>query len=121
MQLAAFNARCDIEIGDQVTFAGTIPCEVTNIRCTHYVLTGHVTFEFELSIMPGYWFCRNDFVYPAYLPDGQLSSPEIAEMHRDGTLCESCGTYLGPKTGSARLCSACSAFRQKGDAQYGKA
>lgn len=28
-------------------------------------------------------------------PDGPLSSPEITEMHKDGTLCERCGGDQG--------------------------
>jgi len=38
---------------------------------------------------------------------GQLSSPEIADMHLDGTLCEQCGEYLGDPVGYPRLCKGC--------------
>lgn len=107
MQLAVFNARCDLEIGDDIAYQNAIPAKVTNIRCTHYVLTGNITFEFELSIFPGCWVGRNDIVFP--VPDlyGQLSSPEIAQMHRDGTLCEKCGEHLGKTTGKPELCDSC--------------
>jgi len=39
--------------------------------------------------------------------EGDLSSPEIAEMHLDGTLCEQCGEYLGEAVGYPRLCVWC--------------
>ena len=39
--------------------------------------------------------------------DGDLSSPEIVEMHMDGTLCEQCGGYLGRAVGHSRLCVGC--------------
>ncbi|KLU66339.1 hypothetical protein DEAC_c17380 [Desulfosporosinus acididurans] len=64
MQLAAFKAVCDIELGDKVRFASTIIAEVIDIRTLHYLRSGKVEFEFELSHMPGYWFKRGDFVYP---------------------------------------------------------
>jgi hypothetical protein len=32
---------------------------------------------------------------------------DIAEMHLDGTLCETCGTFLGETTGYPRYCRAC--------------
>ena len=40
-------------------------------------------------------------------PDGPLSSPEITEMHRNGTLCERCGCHMGKPTGYLRLCEGC--------------
>ncbi|WP_172408248.1 hypothetical protein [Desulfosporosinus sp. FKA] len=39
--------------------------------------------------------------------EGQLSSETIAEMHLDGTLCESCGTYIGEAVGHPRVCKGC--------------
>lgn len=32
---------------------------------------------------------------------------EIAEMMRDGTLCERCGTFIGDPVNYPRLCEAC--------------
>lgn len=40
-------------------------------------------------------------------PDGQLSPPEITEMHKNGTLCEQCGCVIGQDVGSPRLCEVC--------------
>ena len=40
-------------------------------------------------------------------PDGPLSSPEITEMHKNGTLCEHCGCHMGKPTGYLRLCEDC--------------
>ena len=40
-------------------------------------------------------------------PDGPLSSPEITEMHKNGTLCEQCGCHMGKPTGYLRLCEDC--------------
>ncbi|MCO1599868.1 hypothetical protein [Desulfosporosinus nitroreducens] len=37
----------------------------------------------------------------------QLSSPEIATMHQDGTLCEQCGEVIGEPVGEPRLCKGC--------------
>lgn len=38
---------------------------------------------------------------------GPLSSPEIAEMHQDGTLCEQCGEIIGEAAGEPRVCKGC--------------
>lgn len=40
-------------------------------------------------------------------PDGPLSSPAVAEMRQDGTICKQCGCYMGEKVGDARLCIGC--------------
>lgn len=32
---------------------------------------------------------------------------EIADMHLDGTLCESCGTFIGEPCGYPRYCEDC--------------
>lgn len=32
---------------------------------------------------------------------------EVAEMMLDGTLCEQCGTFIGPPVGYPRLCEDC--------------
>ncbi len=38
---------------------------------------------------------------------GQLSPPEIAAMHQDGTLCEQCGEVIGEPVGKPRFCGGC--------------
>ena len=64
MQLATFNAVCDVELGDKVRFASKIITEITEIRTVHYLKDQRVEFEFELAVMPGLWSKRGDFVYP---------------------------------------------------------
>ena len=63
MMLAAFNARCPYEIGDQIQVlqpaAGIMKKDraaymigkatITDIACTHYVKTGKVLFTYELD------------------------------------------------------------------------
>ncbi|MCB8818672.1 hypothetical protein [Desulfosporosinus shakirovi] len=117
MQFATFNAVCDVELGDKVkTILNTIT-EITDIRTVHYLKDSRVEFEFELACEPGLWFKRNIFVYPAVeqsdregvteMSAGQLSTPEVAEAHLDGTLCDLCGGCIGEPVGHARLCSGC--------------
>lgn len=72
MKLAVFNAVCDVEIGDEVkiVFSNTIT-EITDIRTVHYLKDQRVEFEFELANVPGLWFKREGFVYPALVQADQ--------------------------------------------------
>ena len=65
MRVAIFNAVCDVELGDEVRFASTEITEIIDIRTVHYLKDQRVEFEFELAAMPGYWYKRQDFIYPA--------------------------------------------------------
>lgn len=64
MQLATFEARCDVELGDEVRFANSVITKITDIRAVHYLKEPRVEFEFELELFPGNWCGRNDFIYP---------------------------------------------------------
>ena len=64
MQFTAFNAVCDVELGDKVRFANTIITEIADIRTVSYLKSGKVEFEFELECLPGLWGKRDGFIYP---------------------------------------------------------
>lgn len=60
MQMAAFNAVCQYEIGDKVKVAIPVQGEdgqkfsvevatITDIACTHYVKKGKIVFTYELN------------------------------------------------------------------------
>jgi uncharacterized OB-fold protein len=38
---------------------------------------------------------------------------EVAEMMLDGTLCQQCGTFIGPPTGHPKTCAACKQKKPK--------
>jgi len=73
MQLATFQARCDVELGDTVLFANSVTTKIVDIRCVHYLKDQRVEFEFELELFPESWCGRADFIYP--VPKG-VSSPK---------------------------------------------
>ncbi len=50
MQIATFNAKCPVEIGDVIKDANTGRiATITDIACIHYVKTGTVEFRYELD------------------------------------------------------------------------
>ena len=63
MRLVAFNAVCNVELGDKVGFASTTT-EIIDIRTVHYLKDQRVEFEFSLAIAPWRWYKRQDFIYP---------------------------------------------------------
>lgn len=70
MQAAYFEARCDVELGDKVWIAGETTT-ITDIKVIHHIKSGKVEFEFELAAaLPGYWFKREEFVYPVPRKEG---------------------------------------------------
>ena len=65
MHLETFSAQCDVEIGDEVRLASGTVTEITDIRTVHYLKEQRVEFEFELANIPGLWYTRSGFIYPA--------------------------------------------------------
>ena len=65
MQEMSFLARCDVEIGDEVTikFDNSIS-KIVDIRTASYLKSGLVEFEFSLEAIPTLWLKREAFVYP---------------------------------------------------------
>lgn len=49
MQVATFNAKCPVEIGDKVTLPGGQTAIITDIACVHYVKSGQIEFRYELD------------------------------------------------------------------------
>lgn len=65
MQLATFNAVCDVEIGDTVKLIyHSAVTKIVDIRAVHYLRNKRVEFEFQLENSPGLWRKRREFVYP---------------------------------------------------------
>jgi len=90
------------------------PCVVKNIKVEPCIFTSEeispdVLIPLSLTdfIIENYYTAQVEEVEIADDNDGDLSSPEIAEMHLDGTLCEQCGEYLGDPVGYPRLCKGC--------------
>ena len=63
MQIASFNAICDVEINDKVGFASTTT-EIIDIRTVHYLKDQRIEFEFMLASVPWRWYKRQEFDYP---------------------------------------------------------
>lgn len=77
MQLTAFNAKTDVQLGDEVKFIQTQEVvEIHDIAAVHSLRTKSVHFQYQFKTkngeiftvwtndMPKQWFLRREFKYP---------------------------------------------------------
>ena len=113
MQLATFNAVCDVELGDKVriVFSKTID-EIADIRTVHYLKNPRVEFEFELASVPGLWFKREGFTYPVGKEAEQSPTAPSEEWILPKTTfegCPNCGNEVEIPGNELSKCPKCQA------------
>jgi len=67
MKFSAFNAVCDVEVGDVVMY-NLHEHRIVDIRTIHYYVSGMVYFEFKLECLVNKgrfwdWMSRDSFTY----------------------------------------------------------
>ncbi|HZK52633.1 MAG TPA: hypothetical protein VFC84_00295 [Desulfosporosinus sp.] len=111
MQLAVFNAVCDVEIGDEVRIIFTgATTEIVDIRTVHYLKDQRVEFEFKLASVPGLWYTRKGFEYPVRL-EREIVTPSFKWVLPKTTFegCANCGNEVEIPGNEVSKCPKCQA------------